>query len=255
MIAKASWLERLSTTRLDNYLVEHDYYESRARAASAIRAGLVTIDGVAARKASQKVFAHSVVLAQQEHPWVSRGGLKLDHALKVFDVIPEKRICLDVGASTGGFTEVLLAAGAAKIYAVDVGRDQLHPKLLKDPRVISMETTDARNLTLDQFDPLPNLIVCDASFISATKVLGASMSLVPLGSELVTLVKPQFEVGRDHIGRGGLVKDPALAEAALADVSNWVVSQGWSVVATDGSPITGGDGNREYLLHAKKKPG
>lgn len=242
----------MSSTRLDSFLVDNGYFDSRARAASAIKAGLVCIDGAVARKASQKVFENSVVKAEQEHPWVSRGGLKLDHALSVFDVETEGRICLDVGASTGGFTEVLLACGAAKIYAVDVGRDQLHAKLKGDDRIISMEATDARKLTAEQFDPLPTLIVCDASFISATKVLGTPMSIVPIGSDLVTLVKPQFEVGKDNIGRGGLVKDPMMALASLEQVANWVSSQGWTVVATDNSPIKGGDGNQEFLLHAKK---
>lgn len=242
----------MSRVRLDSFLVDNGYYESRARAASAIKVGLVSIDGVVARKPSQKISPQSDIQAEQEHPWVSRGGQKLDHALTVFDVETLDRICLDVGASTGGFTEVLLARGAAKIYAVDVGRDQLHAKLKGDDRVISMETMDARKLITEQFDPLPTLIVCDASFISATKVLGIPMSLVPAGSDLVTLVKPQFEVGKDNIGRGGLVKDPAMAKAALENVSNWVTSQGWTVVGTDHSPIKGGDGNQEFLLHAKK---
>jgi len=243
----------LSGHRLDTFLFENGYYESRARAASAIKAGKVTVDGVVVSKPSFKISANAKVIAQAEHPWVSRGGLKLDHALSVFEIKVSGRTVLDVGASTGGFTDVLLSRGAAKVYAVDVGRDQLHERLKKDGRVISMESTDARNLESQNLNPLPTLIVCDASFISAMKVLIRPMSLVDSESELVALVKPQFEVGKSHIGKGGLVRDPALARDALETVSSWVKFQGWSVLGTDNSPITGGDGNIEFLLHARKK--
>ncbi len=239
--------------RLDSFLVENGYYESRARAASAIKAGKVSVDGNVAKKPSAKISKSSKIDAEQEHPWVSRGGLKLDHALSVFEVDVDDRICLDVGSSTGGFTDVLLSRGAAKVYAVDVGRDQLHPKLRQDSRVISMEATDARGLTLAAFETMPDFIVCDASFISAIKVLANPLDIVPSGAELITLVKPQFEVGKDNIGRGGLVKGEDIARGALKQVAAWVETVGWQILATDMSPIKGGDGNIEFLLCARKK--
>lgn len=243
----------MSTTRLDTFLFEQGYYESRARATSAVKAGKVILNGRVVTKPSSKVPAGAKIDAQKEHPWVSRGGMKLDHALDVFAVGVAERTALDIGSSTGGFTDVLLSRKAAKIYAVDVGREQLHRKLRGHPKVISMESTDARKITPDLFEPLPTLIVCDASFISAMKVLERPMSLLASGADLVTLVKPQFEVGKDNIARGGLVKDPALAIEALKRVSDWVATQGWTVLGTVTSSIKGGDGNTEYLLYARKK--
>lgn len=243
----------MAAGRLDSFLFENGYYESRARAASAIKAGKVRVDGKTVLKPSSKISLSSEIEAEKEHPWVSRGGLKLDHALKVFDVDVQGCVCLDIGSSTGGFTDVLLSRGAVIVYAIDVGRDQLHPKLRANDKVISMESTDARNINIEMFDPFPTFIVCDASFISAMKVLDRPMSMVASGAQLITLVKPQFEVGRDNIGRGGLVRDPEIAKAALGAVSAWVMSQGWIVLGTDTSPITGGDGNTEFLLHARKK--
>ena len=240
-------------TRADLYLVENGYFDSRARAAAAIKAGKVLVDGVTIYKASAKIPDNANVTAEPEHPWVSRGGLKLVHALDVFKVDPSGRTCLDVGSSTGGFTHVLLSRGAAKIYAVDVGTDQLHQSLRGNDQIISMESTDARSLTADMFDPLPNLIVCDASFIALNKVLHVPLSLMGSAAELVTLVKPQFEVGRDGIGKGGIVKSAALAEASLKHVQTWLSKEGWEVKATTISPIKGGSGNTEFLLHAVKK--
>ena len=211
------------------------------------------MNGLVVTKPSSKVPPKAVIKAEQEHPWVSRGGLKLAHALASFNIDVTGKICLDVGASTGGFTDVLLSHGASHVYAVDVGRDQLHKRLRGHPRMTSMECTDARQLTVELFDNIPELIVCDASFISAAKVLGRSMELVKTGAELMTLVKPQFEVGPENIGRGGLVKDLALSEQALNNFKSWVAEQGWSVDATDISPIKGGDGNTEYLLYGRKK--
>ena len=246
----------MSAKRLDTYLFENGYYESRARATSAVKAGKVSLDGRVVTKPASKIPVGAKINAQKEHPWVSRGGMKLDHALDVFAVDVAERTALDIGSSTGGFTDVLLSRKAAKIYAVDVGREQLHQKLRGHPKVVSMESTDARKITADLFEPIPMLIVCDASFISAMKVLERPMSLLGSGAELVTLVKPQFEVGKENIARGGLVKDPALATEALKRVSVWVASQGWTVMGTVTSPIKGGDGNTEYLLHARKnKPG
>lgn len=180
---------------------------------------------------------------------MSRGGLKLAHALAVFDVDVEGKTCLDVGSSTGGFTNVLLTHGAAKVFAVDIGTDQLHPKIRSNERVTVMEQTDARTLTLPE---APDIIVCDASFISATKVLETPLTLAAPKAHLITLVKPQFEVGKAGIGKGGIVKSEDLALKALIDVSIWVEEQGWRVLARDTSPITGGSGNTEYLLHAVK---
>lgn len=228
------------------------YFESRAKAAAAIKAGGVKLGGVPIKKASQNIPDGADITAQAPHPWVSRGGVKLSHALQVFGVSARGRICLDVGASTGGFVDVLLAGGASRVYAVDVGRDQLHAKLRGDPRVISMEGQDARELTALMIEPLPNLIVCDASFISMTKVLERPLSLVATGAELVTLVKPQFEVGRKNIGKGGIVKSEEAALESLQAVQDWLVIQGWAVKALTTSPIQGGSGNTEYLCHAVK---
>ncbi|MGJ8562089.1 MAG: TlyA family RNA methyltransferase [Alphaproteobacteria bacterium] len=238
--------------RADTYLVDKGYFESRAKAAAAIKAGGVSVNGAPLKKASQNIPDNAVIEAQAAHPWVSRGGVKLAHALEVFGVSAKGRVCLDVGASTGGFTDVLLSAGAARVYAVDVGRDQLHKKLRGHPKVVSMEATDARGLTQDMFTPTYDLIVCDASFISMMKVLERSLSLAKAGSELVTLVKPQFEVGRKNIGRGGIVIDNGAAAEALADVKFWLEGSGWAVKQEAFSPIKGGSGNTEYLLHAAK---
>ena len=242
--------------RLDSFLFDNGYYDSRARAASAIKAGKVNINGKTISKPSAKINPDAKIVAIPEYPWVSRGGLKLDHALKTFQINVAGRTCLDVGASTGGFTDVLLHHGAEKIYAVDVGTDQLRDILRRNPKVVSLEQTDARNLTTSHLDPIPDLIVCDASFISAAKVLEVPLSLAVLGADLMTLIKPQFEVGKVNIGKGGIVKSPTKAKASLDDFSVWLSGQGWETIGTDVSPIKGGDGNTEYLLHARKrKPG
>lgn len=238
--------------RADLYLTENGYYESRARAQAAIKAGLVKVDGKRLKKASEKLSDFNEIQAKAEHPWVSRGGLKLAYALKEFGVSVEGKTCLDVGASTGGFSDVLAQKGAAKIYAVDVGHGQLHERLKDVPEIISMEGQDARELTAAHFSAPPQLIVCDASFISCMKVLERPLTLAARTADLVTLVKPQFEVGKAGIGRGGLVKSEGLALQALSDVSAWVTAQGWHVVATSKSPIKGGSGNTEYLLHARQ---
>jgi 23S rRNA (cytidine1920-2'-O)/16S rRNA (cytidine1409-2'-O)-methyltransferase len=238
--------------RADQYLTANGYYDSRARAQAAIKAGLVTVDGEAIKKPSEKIKDGAVVTAGREHPWVSRGGVKLDHALTVFGVNPAGRIALDVGASTGGFSQVLAARGAAKIYAVDVGHGQLHGDLKNEPKIISMEGQDARALSPSDLSPLPDLIVCDASFISAMKVLETPLKLAAETAELITLVKPQFEVGKVNIGRGGLVKSEELGLRALDTVRHWTRDQGWQVIETCVSPIKGGSGNVEYLLHAQR---
>ena len=238
--------------RADQYLTANGYYDSRARAQAAIKAGLVTVDGKTVKKPSEKIKEGAVISAGREHVWVSRGGVKLDHALTIFGVDPVGRIALDVGASTGGFTHVLTMRGITKVYAVDVGHGQLHQSLRGHPKIISMEGQDARTLSPTQFDAAPDLIVCDASFISAMKVLGTPLGLAAKGADLITLVKPQFEVGKINIGRGGLVKTEELGLRAFDSVKQWVREQGWHVVASDVSPIQGGSGNIEYLLHAKR---
>ncbi len=233
--------------RADQYLVQKGYFSSRARAQAAIKAGLVTVNGRVLKKASAVIPDGAAIKADQPHPYVSRGGLKLAHALQAFDIGVKDRICLDVGSSTGGFTDVLLRAGAAKVYAVDVGRDQLDPSLRSHPRVVSMEGQDARALHSAMFDPIPDLLVCDASFISITKLLGPAMEFT---QEAVLLFKPQFEVGRENIGKGGIVRGGV--DAAEDQVKRWIADQGWRVIATTDSPIEGGSGNREYLWHARR---
>ena len=239
--------------RADIYLVANGFYESRARAQAAIKAGLVKVDGKALKKPSDKISEGAIIEASDEHPWVSRGGVKLAHALAEFGVSPAGKICLDVGASTGGFSDVLFQGGASKIYAVDVGHSQLHPKLKMISEIVSMESRDARSLEAVDFLKAPDLIVCDASFISAMKVLETPLALAASKAELITLVKPQFEVGKSGIGKGGLVKSDALSQQALKDVSDWVIAQGWEIKAVCDSPIKGGSGNHEYLLHAVKR--
>ena len=243
----------MSKVRLDQLLVARGLAESRARAKAAIEAGGVTIDGRPARAASQTVSDDAELTFMEAHRFVGRAALKLDHALTLWPVTVEGRTVLDVGASTGGFTEVCLERGATRVYAVDVGQGQLHPRLAADPRVIDLEKTDARDLTPDLVPHAPGLIVCDASFIGLAKVLPVALALAAPGADLVTLVKPQFEMdSRADIGRGGVVKDAEARQAALERVSGWVETRGWTVQATAESPITGGDGNVEYLLWAKR---
>ncbi len=242
----------LAVKRADIFLVENGYYESRARAQAAIKAGLVKIDGLRVKKPSEKISDGANINAKAEHPWVSRGGLKLVHALKEFGVSPAGKLCLDVGASTGGFAQVLIHNGARKVYAVDVGREQLHPKLRGAPEIVSMEQTDARDLKPADFEAAPQLVVCDASFISAMKVLDVPLALAAPSAQLIALVKPQFEVGKAGIGRGGIVTSESLALQSLSDVAAWVSAQGWEVAGSCVSPIKGGSGNTEYLLHARK---
>lgn len=239
--------------RLDQLLVSRGLAESRAKAKAAVEAGGVTVDGQPARAASQAVSDAAEITFVEAHRFVGRAALKLDHALNLWPVVVKGRTVLDVGASTGGFTEVCLERGAAHVWAVDVGQGQLHPRIAADPRVTNLEKTDARDLTPELIPDAPGLIVCDASFIGLAKVLPAALALAADDADLVTLVKPQFEMdSRADIGRGGVVKDEDARQAALARVRDWIISRGWSVQATAESPITGGDGNIEYLLWAKR---
>jgi 23S rRNA (cytidine1920-2'-O)/16S rRNA (cytidine1409-2'-O)-methyltransferase len=188
----------------------------------------------------------------KDHPWVSRGGIKLDHGLTHFGLDVSGAVALDVGSSTGGFTDVLLSRGAAKVYAIDVGTNQLAWKLRQDPRVVVHEQTNARFLTADQVPEPIDIVVCDASFIALAKVLEAPLKLVGPGAKLVALVKPQFEAGREDVGKGGVVRDPEVHERVCAQAKGWVESQGWTVLGVTPSPITGPEGNIEFLLGAEK---
>ena len=238
--------------RADNLLVERGVFDSRAQAQAAIEAGGVTADGVSVTRASQRVEPDVVFTAEPAHRFVGRGALKLDHALTLWPVAVEGRVVLDVGASTGGFTQVCLERGAAGVYAVDVGRGQLHPSLAADPRVVDLSGTDARSLTQDLIAERPQLIVCDASFIGLEKVLPAALGLAGPSADLIALVKPQFEVGPDRVGKGGLVRDADAREQALGAVRDMLERQGWAVQASIESPVRGGDGAIEYLLWARK---
>lgn len=188
----------------------------------------------------------------KDHPWVSRGGIKLDHGLNNFGFDVTGAVGLDVGSSTGGFTDVLLTRGAAKVYAVDVGTNQLAWKLRQDPRVIVLEQTNARYLSSEQVPEAVDIVTCDASFISLSKVLESAMKLARSGAKLIALVKPQFEAGREEVGKGGVVRDPAVRERVCAEAAEWVASQGWHVLGVTESPITGPEGNVEFLLGAQK---
>ena len=188
----------------------------------------------------------------KDHPWVSRGGIKLDHGLGHFGFDVSGAVALDVGSSTGGFTDVLLSRGASKVYAVDVGTNQLAWKLRQDPRVVVHEQTNARSLTAEQVPEPVDVVVCDASFISLAKVLEAPLKLAKSAAKLVALVKPQFEAGREEVGKGGVVRDPAIHERVCTEAKVWVESQGWSVLGVTPSPITGPEGNIEFLLGAVK---
>ncbi|MDX9859460.1 MAG: TlyA family RNA methyltransferase [Rhodospirillales bacterium] len=242
-------------TRLDQLLVERGLAESRSRAQALVMAGLVFSGGRRLDKPGLAVAADlAVELRGRDHPWVSRGGVKLAHALDNFAVDPTGWVCLDVGASTGGFTDVLLTRGAAKVYAVDVGQGQLAWKLRQDARVVVLEKTNARFLTVGQVPDPIDLVVCDASFIGLEVVLPAPLSLVKSGGRLITLVKPQFEVGRGNVGKGGVVRDPTLHDEVCARISAWLEGlPGWAVVGLAESPILGPEGNKEFLIAAKKE--
>lgn len=239
-------------TRLDRAMVSQALTASRAKAQQAIAAGGVTVNGALVREADHMVGPDDVIVAKAPHPWVSRGGLKLVAALDHYQIDPRDRICFDIGSSTGGFTHVLLERGAAHVLAVDVGREQFSPDLRCDPRVDLREGFDARNLTAGNVSEPPSLIVTDVSFISLTKALPAALALAAPVSTLVALVKPQFEVGRAGVGRGGIVRDASLRQEAVRMISSWLSDQGWHPREAIASPITGGDGNEEYLIAADR---
>lgn len=234
------------------FLVEAGLFESRARAVEAIAAGLVTADGIIVPKASTRIARDATVAASAPHPWVSRGGLKLEAALEAFAIDPSGLRCLDVGASTGGFTDVLLSRGAAHVLAVDVGRDQFHPSLRGHPRVTLREATDIRALETADVAGAIDLVVCDASFVSLRLVLPPALALARPSGSLVALIKPQFEAGRGA-SKKGLVRDPDVHRAVCRDIAEFVDRAGWAVSGVVPSPIAGGDGNREFLLGARRR--
>lgn len=242
-------------TRLDVFLVERGAFPSRTRAQAAIRAGLVRVDGVVvtAPAATASDLAAIEVLGDV-HDYVSRGGLKLAAGLDAFAVDPSGAVCLDLGASTGGFTEALLRRGAARVYAIDVGVGQLHPRLAADCRVVSLEKTAARDLSSAHVPEAASVVVADVSFISLRKALPPALALAAPHARLVALVKPQFEMGRAALGKGGLVVASAEeVDAMLYDMRQFLDARGWSVDGIIESPIVGGDGNREHLLGATRK--
>jgi len=239
--------------RADVFLVEHGYAKSRTEAQSAIRSGRVRINGQVVNKPSYQMTAGASVEYAKPHPYVSRGALKLAAALDRFDLSSQDLVCLDIGASTGGFTELLLERGAKRVYAVDVGHGQLAAKLKRDERVVSREGVNARDLNADKIPEAPQAIVADVSFIGLKLALPAALAMAASGAWLVALVKPQFEVGRFAVGKGGIVRDAGAQQAALGDIAGWIKSLGgWTVLGHIESPIEGGDGNREFLLAAKK---
>ena len=238
-----------SRQRADRVLVERGLFESRAKAQAAIEAGLVTADDKAVRKPSEEIAIDAVIRAQPVHPYVSRGGVKLAAALDHFGFDPKGHVCLDVGASTGGFSEVLLDRGARRVYAVDVGRGQLHESLRLRPEIILLEDTDIRSLSPRLLDEAPDFIVVDVSFTSLKTVLPPALAFAKAPARLVALIKPQFEAGRTALKKG-IVRDRAVHAAVRGDIEKFVTALGWRVTDTIESPIAGGDGNIEFLLGA-----
>ena len=240
--------------RLDKYLAENGLADSRTRAAQMIEAGLIRVIGTVQKKPSFDVLEGAAVEATGDLlPYVSRGGLKLKGALDAFSISPKGMVCADIGASTGGFTDCLLQEGAVKVYAIDSGRDQLHEKLRSDPRVVSMESFNARGLTPAHLGETVDLAVTDVSFISQTLLHEAIASILKDGGIFISLIKPQFEVGRENLGKGGIVKNPKARRDAARRVLVSAMAAGLALIAVITSPITGGDGNIEYLAYFRKE--
>jgi len=240
-------------TRIDQLLVERGHAESRARAQALVLAGLVFSGETKIAKPGQTLPADAPLdVRGRDHPWVSRGGIKLAHALDHFALDPAGATAMDIGSSTGGFTDVLLSRGAAHVFAVDSGTNQLAWKLRQDPRVTVLEQTSARVLTEQTIDRPCGWVVCDASFISLAKVLDVPLRLAAPRCQLVALIKPQFEVGRGEVGKGGVVRDPALHERVCGEVRDWLEGNGWTVQGIVESPIKGPEGNIEFLIAARR---
>lgn len=240
--------------RVDQALVERGLAESRAKAQALIMAGLVYADTRRIAKPGDQIAADQPLSVKgQDHPWVSRGGLKLVKGLDHFGIDPTGLSAIDVGASTGGFTDVLLSRGAARVYAVDVGHGQLAWKLREDPRVVVLEKTNARHLGPTEIPEPVDMVVCDASFIGLETVLPAALDLTRPGAWLVALIKPQFEVGKGRVGKGGVVREPELHQEVCERIATWLAARpGWEVLGIVESPITGPEGNREFLIAGRR---
>lgn len=244
------WTAMSPRQRADTLLVERGLFESRAKAQAAIVAGLVTADSIPVRKPSEPLAVDATLAAEPAFPWVSRGGVKLDDALNRFGIAVTGRVCLDVGSSTGGFAQVLLARGARLVYAVDVGTGQLHPRLRDEPKIVSLEQTDIRSLAPEQFAEQPDFVTIDVSFISLKIVLPAALALAARPAHVLALVKPQFEAPRTHIKKG-IVRDPAVHEGVVANVVACAASLGCRDTVSFPSRVAGADGNREFFVGAK----
>ncbi len=244
---------KIEKRRADQILVERGLVESRTKAQALIMAGKVFAEDGRVDKPGMRLRTNALLrVSAQDHPWVGRGGLKLAHALEVFRLDPKDCICLDVGASTGGFTDVLLTNGAARVFAVDVGRGQLAWKLQTNHRVVVMDKTNGRYLTRCDIPDDIDLIVCDASFISLKTILPAPLALAKVGTRLVALIKPQFEVGRERIGKGGIVSSPQLHDEVCQGIKSWLGQlRGWQVLGISESPIKGAEGNKEFFVCAQ----
>ncbi len=240
--------------RADQALVDRGLVETKSKAQALVMAGVVFSEEKRIEKPGQQINEDiPLEVRGQDHPWVSRGGLKLEKGINAFQFDPTGMTGLDIGSSTGGFTDVLLQNGAERVYAVDVGRGQLHWKLRSDDRVVVMESTNARTLTEDMIEEPVDVVVCDASFIGLEKVLPAGMSLAKPGAWLMALIKPQFQVGKGEVGKGGVVRDPDLHDRVCREVSEWLTEDmGWTVLGITESPITGPQGNVEFLIAARK---
>jgi 23S rRNA (cytidine1920-2'-O)/16S rRNA (cytidine1409-2'-O)-methyltransferase len=238
---------------LDEALVARGLYPTRSRARDAIKRGTVTVDGRTVTKPAQPVAEDAVIaIADTARAYVSRGALKLKHALAHFGLSPEGLDCLDIGASTGGFSEVLLEHGARHVTAIDVGHDQFAPALKHDPRVTLLEGLNARDLEPQHLEAPPQFIVCDVSFISLKLALPRALDLAAPAAKLIALIKPQFEAGRAALGRDGVVKDELLHRQICDDTASWLIARQWNVIGLVPSPLTGGSGNREFLIAAEK---
>jgi len=237
--------------RADMLLVERGLFESRARAQAAIEAGLVIADDKQVQKPSEGIATDAVIKAQPAHPFVSRGGVKLAGALELYPIDIEDHVCLDVGASTGGFTEVLLANGASLVFAVDVGRDQLHPSLRGHPKIVSMEETDIRTFEGKRLPARPDVVVIDVSFISLKAVLPVALSLAAAPMHLLALIKPQFEAARKHSKRG-IIRNAMVHQEVCDDIAAFAASLGCTDIQVFPSPIAGGDGNIEFFIGARR---